>query len=242
MPGKLPLAVLLACAAWAPSAHAARLLITPVPGETQGGVAELMSRAVESAALEQLPDLVVLTPAALEQQLELGLARACAGDGDDAACVVEFAAALDADWVLRPRLSEAQGSMHLTLSLFDGKRAELVAQATRSARVGEVDRLREQVPGLVADVARKARIPLVAPSAGPSVAGVALVGGGALALALGALGAGGSLLVEGQYLGAHLDRAQARTWEGARILAWGASAATVIAGAAALSAGVLVWE
>lgn len=243
MPGKLPqLAAVLACAVWAPAAHATRLLIAPVPGEALGGAAAVMSRAVESAALEHLPDLVVLTPAALEQQLELGLARACAGDGDDAACVVEFAAALDADWVLRPRLSEAQGSMHLTLSLFDGKRAELVAQATRAAPVGSVDRLTAQVPALVVDVARKARIPVVPIAAGPSAAGIALVSTGAVGLALGALGGGGSVLMEAQYLGAKLDRDAASTWEGARLFAWGTSAACVVVGAAAVTAGALVWE
>ncbi len=202
----------------------------------------MVSRAVESAALEALPDMVVLTPAALEQQLELGLARACAGDGDDAACVVEFAAALDADWVLRPRLTEAQGSLHLTLSLFDGKRAELVAQATRSARVGAVDALTAQVPGMVVDVARKARIPVAEAARAPSPASLALVGGGVAGVALGVIAGGGSTLVEAQYLGARLDRGQAETWERARPFAWGAAAACTVAGVASLVAGALVWE
>lgn len=239
MTGKLLLTVLVLGAG---PVHATRLLIAPLPGEAHGGVAAVLSRAVESAALERLPDLVVLTPAALEQQLELGLARACAGDGDDAACVIEFASALDADWVLRQRLSEVQGSLHLTLSLFDGKRAELVAQATLSAPAGDVDRLVRQAPQLVVEVARKARIPVTEEPAGPSLAGLALVGAGATGVALGALGAGGSLLVESQYLGAHLDRDGARSWEGARVLAWGTSAACVLAGAALVTAGALAWQ
>lgn len=232
----------LGAALGAAPAHATRLLIAPLPGEAQGGVAAVLSRAVESAALDRLPDLVVLTPTALEQQLELGLARACAGEGDDAACVIEYAAALDADWVLRQRLSEAQGSLHLTLSLFDGKRAELVAQATRSAPADDVDRLTREVPALVTELAKKARIPVAVEPLGPSPVGLALVGAGATGLALGALAAGGSLFVESQYLGAQLDRDGARAWEGARLLAWGASAAGVVVGGAMVTAGALLWE
>lgn len=243
MTGKLPASLAaLAIALAAPSARATRLLIAPLPGEAQGGVAALLSRAVETAALEQLPDVVVVTPGAIEQKLELDLARACNGDGDDAACVVEFAAALNADFVLRQRLSEAQGALHLTLSVYDGARAELIAQGTRSAPAGEVERLAEQIPGLVVDVANKAHLPVVAAHAGPSLAGIALVGTGAAGLALGALGAGGTLLVEAQYLDARLDRDGARAWEGARLVAYGATAATVMAGAALMTAGALVWE
>lgn len=235
----------LACTALAlacPAANATRLLVAPLPGEANGGFAAVLSRAVESAALDRLQDVEVVTPGALEQKLELDMVKACTGDGDDAACVVEFAAAMGVDYVLRQRLSEVKGDLHLTLSLYDGARAQLVAQGTRAAPADAPDRLLEQVPALVVEIARKARMPVAEDDGGPSVAGAALLGTGALGLALGVLGASGSALLDAQYFDAQLDRDGARTWEGARLFAYGAAGATAVAGVALLTTGVLLWE
>lgn len=232
------------------------MLVTPVSAEASSNDAErapgtddalaslraVVSRAVESAALDHLPDVEVLTPGALEQKLELDLARACTGDGDDAACVVEFASALGVDWVLRPRLSRVGGAVHLTLSLYDGARPQLVAQASRTADADDSEGLLRQVPELVVELARKARIPVVEGSAGPPLAALAPLGAGAAGLALGAVLATGSAVGDLQYFDAKLDREGARTWESVRLFAWGAAGACVVGGTALLVAGAFAWE
>ena len=257
MTGKLLVCLAgVVCLLASSQAVAARMLITPVSAEAQGSdparapgaddalasLRAVVSRAVESAALDHLPDVEVLTPGALEQKLELDLARACTGEGDDAACVVEFASALGVDWVLRPRLSRVGGAVHLTLSLYDGARPQLVAQASCTADANDSEGLLRQVPGLVVEVAKKARIPVLEGSEDPPLAAMALLGAGATGLALGAVLATGSAVGDLQYFDAKLDREGARTWESARLFAWGAAGACVVGGTALLVVGALAWE
>ena len=235
----------LSCAALtlaSSGAAATRMLVAPMPGEANGGLPAVVARAVESAALNHLPDVEVVTPGALEQKLELDLARSCAGEGDDAACVVEFASALGVDYVLRQRLSQVGGATHLTLSLYDGARPQLLAQGSRSAASDDADHLLDQIPALLVEVAKKARLPVDDAQAGLPVLGLALVGGGAVGLALGALGAGASALVDAQYFDAKLYRDSSRTWEGARLVSYGVAGASLVGGAALVAAGALTWE
>lgn len=188
-------------------ARAEKIFASPLPGNDAAAVA--LSRAIETALLNQAPDVEVTTPRAIDTQIETDLLKACQGDGDDSSCVVNFAQSMGVDLVMRPQLAALGATSILTLSLYNAKKAALVAQGQRTATKAED--LLDQVPALVAEVARAGGVRVVErrPRPTPYLAWSA-IGAGGLVVATSGIVHAIAFAREGDYQAAKLDRPEAR--------------------------------
>lgn len=146
-------------------AEASSIFVGPVPGDSDSSRA--LTSAIETAILKTALDANVVTPRALDSQLEIDLAKACVTDGDDAACVVNFAQALGVDYVVQSRLGRLGDLSLLTIAIYDGKKAGLLAQGVRRAPSHRPDVLLDGVDGLVAELALAANLRVADESSGP---------------------------------------------------------------------------
>jgi hypothetical protein len=239
------LLVLFGAALAAPRAQATRIFVAPVApagSEAQGaagdGAAAALTAAIEASVLKRIAGADVVTPRALDTQLELDLVRACR-TGDDTSCVAELAEAMGVDLVLRPQLAVLGRRAILTLSLYDGARAALLGQAQRDTPRERPEELLEQVPDLVAEVGRAAGLRVITPrpKALPALALAELGAGGLLLLGAGAVHLFAFLAAEPAYQGAELSRDEARAWEVARPIAFAGPILGYLGGAALLGLG-----
>lgn len=244
----------LFCALVAPAAQASvRVLVTPiVAGDDEAAreSARTLTRSVETALRAAIDDVEIVTPAALDTQVELSVARECvAGLSDDAGavstCMTELADAIDVDYIARPHLGRLGQELVLTLSLIAGDRAIVVAQGQRRADASSPEALLDQIPGLaraVADdadlghVRRSGRVVPVVPIV-VAGSGLVVVGAGVVGLAI-----RGSL--SGPYGRGELGRNDARLYEGIDgPFLIGGIAAVVVGGVAAVGgAGFAIWS
>ncbi len=222
-------------------AHAASLFVAPVPPPTEedAPAAKALTSAVETAVLKKVVEADVVTPSALDTKLEIDLVTACRGDGDDAACVVDFAQGMGVDYVVRTTLARLGHTRILTIAVYDGHRAALLGQAQRKAERAED--LVDAVPDAVVEAAKAAELRVVVErvKAPPYLAYGALAGGavvlaGSLAAHAVALG-----VFEADYEKAAYTRDQARGWELARPFAYGLPVAGYLAGAGLVVVGIV---
>lgn len=227
---------LLAAVGLGTEARADRIFVAPIPGDDPEAAA--LSRSLETAVLKRVLDADVVTPRALDTQVEMELLKACR-TGDDTSCVVDFAQSMGVDWVLRPQLGSVGDRAILTVSLYDGQRAALVGQGERHAPKDAPERLLEQVPDLVTEVAGAAglRVVVPRPPAPPLVAWGAVGGGALLLVVSGATHVLAFAVFEPSYEKAEMTRDQARAWELARPAAYAAPVLGYLGGAALLGWG-----
>jgi hypothetical protein len=225
------------------AAHARGMFVAPVPparGEVTEAEADALTRAIESAVLAKVIGVEVVTPRALDAKLEIDLVRACE-TGDDASCVVDFAQSMGVDYVLRPSLERLGDTRVLTVSLYDGRRAALLGQGSRTGPSAE--RLLDDVRGLVTEVARAGGLSVVVerPRSSPVGPIAEIASGSVVLLGSAATHAVALLVVEPSYQRAEFDRDGARSWELARPVAVVAPLLGYVAGAALVGLGVLTW-
>lgn len=223
-------------------ARATSMFVAPVApsrGVVSESEADAMTRAVESAVLAKVVGVDVITPAALDNKLELDLINACkAGAADDASCVVDFAQSMGVQYVLRSSLVKLDDTSVLTISLYDGRRASLLGQASRTDR--SAAKLLSTVPGLVAEVAQSGGLSVVAERPRPSAAMpiAEIVGGSVVVLGSALTHVVSFLVVEPAYQRAEFDRQAAGTWEFTRPFAFAVPVLGYIGGAALIGVGV----
>jgi hypothetical protein len=134
--------------------------------------------------------------------------------------VVDFAQGMGVDLVMRGQLQHLGDQRILTISLFDGKRAALLGQAQKKA--GDASGLVDQVPAMVADVAKAGNLRVVVDTvnATPYLAYSELGGGIVVGLASLAVHGFAFAIAEPAYEGATYDRSGDRAWEFARPFAY----------------------
>jgi hypothetical protein len=229
--------VLVACAAALPArAESALVLPTNEDASSEGAA---VGRAVETAVLDRIPSLAVITPRSLGDKLEVDIVKACQG-GDDASCTAQFSDALGVDLVFRPTLARLGDLVILTLSIYDVKTGAVRAQGQRRAPKSAPEELLTQIPGLVEEVGARAQLPVRVTVKKPFPTGsvVSITAGSALVLGGAGLAAYG-IWQELRYQGAELSREEASSWEGARLLVFGGGAVVVVAGAVLIGYGVM---
>jgi hypothetical protein len=196
-------------------AHATSIFVAPVPSGGAGGddTAQVLTRTIETAVLQKLVGVDIVTPRALESKLDADLAKACTGEGDDASCVVDFAQAMGVDYVMRTQLAHLGDARVLTISLYSGKRAALIGQAQKKAT--RIEELVDDAPNLVAEVAKAADLRTVveAPKTVPYLAYSEIGGGAVVLLASAATHAIAFGLVEPAYEKASFDKNGDELWE-----------------------------
>ncbi len=196
-----------------PPGTASKMFFAPGAGADEESP---LSRAVESAVLQQAPAVSLITMRALSQQLDLNVMRACSADSDGA-CVTQFAEALDVDYILRPSMATLGDVVVLTLTLFDGRSAQLLAQAQRQAPANAPAQLLPQVSDIVKEVLRAGDVLARPPPTPLPIAAItgAVVGGAGLV--------GGSVMLglaawqQARYQNAELNQGDAGAWEGQRL-------------------------
>lgn len=226
--------------AFARPAAAIGMFVAPVPpvrGVVTAVEAETFTRTIESAVLKKVVGVDVVTPRALDTKLELDLVKAC-DTGDDTACVVDFAQSMGVQYVLRSTLARLGDTSLLTVSLYDGRRAALLAQGQRTATATQG--LLGEVPGLVLEVARAADLTVVVekPKAPPYVAIAEVTGGSVVLLGSVATHLVSFLLIEPSYNRADFSRSDAGTWELTRPVAFGAPVVGYLVGAGLVGVGI----
>jgi hypothetical protein len=188
-----------------------RIYVAPVqaPGVDDAAAAtRTLGSAIEVALHDAVPGAELVTGASLDAVVQVNDARDCLAVDGVASCLSELADALDVDYLARPQYGRLGSEHVLSLSLIDGRRAVVVAQAQRVA--GDVVLLLDAIPGLARDIAADAGLvrppsPLAVAAA---VAGVGVVVGGAGAIALGV-----QELARDEYLLGNLDAGPAGVFE-----------------------------
>jgi hypothetical protein len=194
---------------------------------------------VETAILDRIPSLSVVTPRSLGDKVEIDLIKACQGN-DDASCTAQFSEALGVELVLRPSLSRLGDVLILTLSLYDTRSAAVLSQGQRQAARDQPEELLSQIPGLVEEIGTRAGLEVrrEVKKPFPTAAVAAVSVGGALVLG-GAGLAGFALWQELRYQGAELSRDDAASWESARLLVVGGAALVGLAGSVLVGYGAM---
>lgn len=246
--------VLVAVCFWAVclfagSAQAAtRILVTPIPGSAKDDTARTLTRAVETAIAAAVDEGEIVTPQALDTAVEIAAARDCVGDDNSAvvsSCLSELADAIDVEFIARPSLGRLGSELVLTLTLLDGARAVVVAQAQRRADASSPEALLDQIPGLAKEVAKAADIAATGKKKRTvPVAAIGVSVGGAVVAAVGAVALGVRGSLAGDYEDGDLDRDDARAYEAIDApFLFGGIGSVVVGGAVALAgAGFAVWS
>ncbi len=175
-----------------------RILVTPIVAAEGADSSEVernrtLTRSVETALRAAIPDVEIVTPAALDAAIELETVRDCVDAEVTGSCLTELADAVDVDYIARPHLGRVGDELVLTLALLDGHRALVVAQGQRRARADRPADLLDAIDALAVALAADAKLGAAASSTRggglPMVPIAASVGGAVVA------GVGATLLI-----------------------------------------------